>query len=325
MAAADKFLAEGPEGLEKWSQYQKKVLEAAPAEKRAMLEKVMKEAEARAGHYQDEVVKKLNELYPGENFTREDLAKMSHGGASPEQTAKYEKYLKTRNRLYEQKLTELEQLKLEYSKAASEAERLEIAAQIQAKQSESLYYASESYQTGGSILSVVQNAQKAKGNAFDPAFGQLLASQSRAAFFEQYGKAMAYGTDIDSTIKAGKYTERCAEAVRAHPNAMNAAMPGSIGTLKKLDAARQKGEDIWAVLKEAGFMGETKEASLAAFSEQLARDRDGLLKTISEASAKPIPGTAEEWEKLAQVRGMTVPQLMLKMAAAVDTASRRGD
>ena len=161
--------AEGPGGIAAFHVTLQVFLDAAPAEKHLQLQQVFKEAEARVQSYQKEVIAKLEELNPGQKFTPEDLSKMAHNSADPKQAEMYKKYLTARNRIYEVKLTELQELKNAYANASSEAERMSIAAQINAKQSEGLYFASEAYQTSGSILSVVQNAQKAIGNAFDPA------------------------------------------------------------------------------------------------------------------------------------------------------------
>src|SRR6185369_12064906 len=107
--------------------------------------------------YQNDVREKLKQLYPDKTFTDAEIAEMAHS----KDPAKMDMYLAARNRLYEEKLKGMAELKEAYAKATTDAERMSIAAQIHAKQSETLYFASEAYQTSGSILAVVQNTQKA--------------------------------------------------------------------------------------------------------------------------------------------------------------------
>jgi hypothetical protein len=318
ITACENFMSHGADGPQQWAKYQEDLLAKTPADKKEALQRVFKEAESKAKGYQSDVREKLKQLYPDKTFTDAEIAEMAHS----KDPAKMEMYLAARNRLYEDKLKGVAELKELYAKATTEAEKMAIAAQIHAKQSEALYFASEAYQTSGSILSVVQNAQKAGQKVLDPAYGSLVAAQSRAAFFEQYGKAMSYGADLEGVMKAGKYTERSAYAVMAHPLAAGQGMPKAIETAKGLGALKGRPEkEVLEFLQksypEAKDLGE----ALKMHHGAMASARNELAGRMMEMSGRPLPDIQLAWEKLGE-GGNTVPITrllsLLNQAAAAD-------
>jgi hypothetical protein len=150
----------------------------------------------------------------------------------------------------------------------------------------------------------------------------LVAAQSRAAFFEQYGKAMSYGADLEGVMKAGKYTERSAYAVMAHPLAAGQGMPKAIETAKGLGALKGRPEkEVFEFLQksypEAKDLGE----ALKMHHGAMASARNELAGRMMEMSGRPLPDIQLAWEKLGE-GGNTVPITrllsLLNQAAAAD-------
>jgi hypothetical protein len=245
--AYENAMSHGAEGPAMWKQYCEGQLAGVSGAQRAMVQAELEQAAAQSLRAEGEVLEQLRKQYPKENWTPERLREMAHS----KDPAELDKFMTARNRLYETKLKSMDQLKAAYEKAGSEAERLQIAAQINQMQTESLYFASEAYQTQGSILSVVQNAQKAGGDVASPHYGQLVSNQCRAAFNEQVGNAMAYGGGWPEVVKAGKYVNRADGALKAHPigvSALTADVEAAIGELDKLKALAQDAPELknWA-------------------------------------------------------------------------------
>lgn len=318
IATCEHYLNEGAEGAAKWEEYKKDLLSKATGEQQEALNRVFAEAEARVHTYQNEVLAKLRELYPNEKFTEADLAEMAHS-TDPD---KLEKFMRARNRMYEEKLADLSDLKKRYAAATTEAEKEELAAQIQAKQQESLYFASEAYQTSGSILSVVQNTQKAGKAVLNPSYGALVASQSRAAFFEQYGKALAYDANLNGVIKAGKYTKRAGYAVMAHPLAGEVAMPGVMNAIDGLEGLKTASNDqVFQFLKGPYPSATSLDDALKMHHAAMAAARDQLAGKMIEISGRPLPDIQLAWEKLGEgdnTVGIMRLLSLLQQASALD-------
>ena len=213
--AYENAMAHGlPEGPLQWKSYCDQALQGTSGAQKAAVAAELEQAAATGARNETRVLEALKQKYPDEVWTPERLHKMAHS----DNAAELDKLMNVRNRMYESELDELAKLKAQYNDPAlSEAQRLEIAARINAKQTDALGFASEAYLTQGSILNVVQNAQKAKMDLTSPHYGQLVANQSRAAMNEQLGAALGYGSDWPNVIKAGKYLERADQALEAHP------------------------------------------------------------------------------------------------------------
>ena len=156
--AYENAMSHGAEGPAIWKQYCDGQLTGLSGAEKSLVQSQLEQAVAQSAHAEEEVLERLRKLYPDETWTSEKLHQMSHS----KDPAELDKFMNARNRIYEEKLKGLDELKAAYDKAGSEAERLQIAAQINQAQSDSLYFASEAYQTQGSIIGVVQNAAEGR-------------------------------------------------------------------------------------------------------------------------------------------------------------------
>jgi hypothetical protein len=336
MAAADKLLGEGPQGLAKWTAYKDDLLQATPAARRDGVRRVLEEAEQRTLRYQDEVLSELNAT--GARTSRDQLSKMA--GAAETDPVLYDRYMKARNAIYERKLAGLGDLRRDFDGVRGRVEQLNtlfqqgllspqetaelaelkarmsvMASGLHGAQSEALYFAAEAYQTHGSLLHVVQNAQKAKGATMNPSFGKLLAAQARDACYENLGKVLSHaGGDVDEALKAGKYLERGTSAYLAHPLKKD-FRPPVLDLVARASALKSEGKtaEIGAMLQK--HYGAASEAeALARYQSQLAHAAGEVRKRMAAVSGLPMTEIEQSW------RAMDPSQIDALIAHAADAA-----
>ncbi len=306
------------DGPLKWKQYCETQLSAVAGSRRAVLERELQSAVMRSQAGADEVIAELNRIAPGSGYTKETLHELAHSS----DPAKANLYLQARNNLYGQKAIDLDELKLSYEKATSEAEKLRIAGEINERQSQTLYFASEANHTGGSILGVVQNTQKAKGAIDSAHYGQMVSAQCRAGCNEQLGIALHYGSDWGGVTKAGKYVERAEAFLKAHPlrleqSGMNVGglrnAVSQLNDLKDLQpgsprvAAWAKSHYPSASSVEEAFVLHRAQLSLAEknIGKHMASLTEQTLKTISWERAAVDPALMEKALKALQIAAQT--------------------
>jgi hypothetical protein len=171
-----------------------------------------------------------------------------------------------------------------------------LAAEIGGSQSEALYFAAEAYQTEGSLMMVVQNAQKAKGVMSSPHFGGVLASRARDACFENLGAVVGHtSASYGDTAKAAKYLERANFGYLAHPLATGKS-PGVMGIVGEFLAAKKAGEAA-QIEKLLAHYGPPKEAALAKFAADIQAGAGQIRGSMAKVSGQPVTLVEEAWVK----------------------------
>jgi hypothetical protein len=312
--AYESAMGSGGGGATTWKQYCENQLSAVSGARREVLLRELKSAELRSLAGEAEVLEEMKTLAPGRgNLTNEDLRKMAHS-TNP---AEADLYMQARNNLYGKKSVALDELKLQYEAATTEAEKLRLAGEINERQSQALYFASEANHTGGSILGVVQNTQKAKGSLSSAHYGQMVSAQCRAGCNEHLGIALHYGAGWPEVTKAGKVIERADGFLVAHPlSSGSRAMPSDLrGALMDLNAIKDVQVSSpqvsqWASRHypnagsvEQALVTHRQRLSLAedSISKQMAALTEKTLKTISWEAAEVDPARLEKALKALQI------------------------
>jgi hypothetical protein len=312
--AYESAMGSGGGGSAAWKQYCENQLSAVSGARREVLLRELKSAELRSIAGEAEVLEEMKILAPGRgNLTNEELRKMAHS-SNP---AEADLYMQARNNLYGKKSVALDELKLQYEAATTEAEKLRLAGEINERQSQALYFASEANHTGGSILGVVQNTQKAKGSLSSAHYGQMVSAQCRAGCNEHLGIALHYGAGWPEVTKAGKYVERADGFLLAHPlGSGNPAMPGTLyGALKDLNVIKDVQASSpqlaeWATRHypnagsvEQALVSHRQRLSLAedSISKQMAALTEKTVKALSWEAAEVDPARLEKALKALQI------------------------
>ncbi|HLB79843.1 MAG TPA: hypothetical protein VJJ77_05015, partial [Dongiaceae bacterium] len=191
-----------------WAGYRQRLLESAGADRRAGLSEMLDWVEARQREFKD--------------ATDRMRAEIAESGEVPAGDVEFA----AQNRLYEQNLREIIELKDRYDRASG-AERDALAQEIRNAQSKALYFAQEAYQTQAAIDHVVMTIQAAKRaitveslmSDTPPELSiPLTPDQARQSYLEQIANMMKElsheGDPAKLAAKAAKYLVRGLDAVR---------------------------------------------------------------------------------------------------------------
>jgi hypothetical protein len=326
VAMYESLMSKGlPEGPKAWKNHCDEVLAAAHSDRKALIRLELDEAAAIGARKEKRILEELQRRHPNEGWTTEKLHKAMHGGDADMS----DRLLAVRNDIYAKELVSLEDMKRAYEKGdLSEPQKLALAAQINAQQSEALGYAAEAYATGGSLKSVVQNTQKAKWDFDHPAFGQMVANEARSSFWEQLGNMVGHAqAKWPAATKYEKYLLRAEKALLNHPFAAGAkglspGLTGALTELKKLKELDKGAPELAAWGKR--FYG-TSDVDAALKKMALHCDQEAVALKHQMGKLAGLSDKAQEvaWEEIAKNPARV--HAIIARLAAIQAADGAGD
>ncbi|WP_169569423.1 hypothetical protein [Sneathiella limimaris] len=238
-----------------WSQHKKMILESTPEANRADVEKVLNWAEKANDSYKSAIEAKKAELRADESLKLRES----------------DLQITAENRLYEQALQEIFELREQFESASGEAKE-GLRLKLRNAQSKALYFAQEAYHTQGAIEHVVMSIQAAKRKITAETLlsetppklkVELTKEQGRQSYFEQVANMMK---EISHSGDAAKLASKGAKYfVRALDAAQIAGL--KLGALKEVVELTVALNDNRADLNKVGELL-AKEALEAAAREK---------------------------------------------------------